>query len=215
MSVLSVVPTTAIRVDVVSPHAVVVAGIRSLVEGDRHGLHISARRREIGVPDVVFYDVIGLHESSGADLDHWVRKTGSVVIALTQELRPDLGAAALERGVDGAVSIGASADDLLDVIVAALDGRLGEMPVVRDAVHATRLGSGARLTLREAETVALIVQGMSNHQIADMCGLSINSVKSYIRNAYRKMCVESRSQAVAWGIQHGFPAVAEKVSEVD
>ena len=30
------------------------------------------------------------------------------------------------------------------------------------------------------------------------------SVKTYIRTAYRKMQVESRSQAVLWGVDHGF-----------
>jgi two-component system, NarL family, response regulator LiaR len=32
----------------------------------------------------------------------------------------------------------------------------------------------------------------------------VNSVKTYIRSAYRKMGVNHRAQAVAWGIQHGF-----------
>ena len=34
--------------------------------------------------------------------------------------------------------------------------------------------------------------------------LSINSVKSYIRSTYRKIGVNSRTQAVLWGIEHGF-----------
>jgi DNA-binding NarL/FixJ family response regulator len=29
-------------------------------------------------------------------------------------------------------------------------------------------------------------------------------VKTYIRTAYRKIGVQRRSQAVAWGMQHGF-----------
>ena len=29
-------------------------------------------------------------------------------------------------------------------------------------------------------------------------------MKSYIRTAYRKMGVSSRSQAVLWGVDHGF-----------
>ena len=45
---------------------------------------------------------------------------------------------------------------------------------------------------------------MSNHEIARQTYLSINSVQSYIRAAYRTMGVTSRSQAVLWGIDHGF-----------
>ena len=39
-------------------------------------------------------------------------------------------------------------------------------------------------------------------------------MKTYIRSAYRKIDVVSRTQAVAWGIQHGFPAAGDKVPEV-
>ena len=51
-----------------------------------------------------------------------------------------------------------------------------------------------------------IVQGKSNREIAETTLLSINSVKKDIRSAYRKMEVRSRSQAVTWGVKHGFPA---------
>jgi DNA-binding CsgD family transcriptional regulator len=36
-----------------------------------------------------------------------------------------------------------------------------------------------------------------------MSYISINTLKSYIRSAYRKMGVERRAQAVRWGIEHG------------
>jgi DNA-binding CsgD family transcriptional regulator len=59
------------------------------------------------------------------------------------------------------------------------------------------------LSVREAEVVALITQGHTNPEIAASLYLSLNSLKSYIRSAYRKMGVERRSQAVRWGIEHG------------
>ena len=34
--------------------------------------------------------------------------------------------------------------------------------------------------------------------------LSANTIKAYIRTTYRKIGVESRTQAVLWGIDHGF-----------
>jgi NarL family two-component system response regulator LiaR len=60
------------------------------------------------------------------------------------------------------------------------------------------------LSSREAQIVALIVRGLSNQEIAEAAFLSINSVKTYIRTAYRKMGVTRRSQAVVWAMQHGF-----------
>ena len=52
--------------------------------------------------------------------------------------------------------------------------------------------------------IALIAQGLSNQEIADRAFLSINSVKTYIRSAYRKIGVERRTQAVLWATQNGF-----------
>src|SRR4029079_2093260 len=68
------------------------------------------------------------------------------------------------------------------------------------------------LTVREAEIIALITQGLSNQEIADRSYLSINSVKTYIRTAYRKIGVERRAQAVLWGIKNGFePDIMRRV----
>ena len=59
------------------------------------------------------------------------------------------------------------------------------------------------LSPREEEILAFIAQGLTNAEIARNLYLSINSVKTYVRTAYRKIGVTRRSQAVAWGIQHG------------
>lgn len=202
-----------VLVGVVSSHEVVVAGIRALV-GELHG---NVRIMAVGdkaKPAVVLYDVIGLREGDGTDLDHWVHEPDVVVIALGRELRPDLGAVALQHGARAAVSLCATVEEILEVIEAAVSGTLDGSRVAREAAHRMQLGVEAGLTLREAQTLGLIVRGLSNHEIAEACGLSINSVKSYIRNAYRKMCVESRSQAVAWGIQHGFAIQANQDAAV-
>jgi DNA-binding NarL/FixJ family response regulator len=57
---------------------------------------------------------------------------------------------------------------------------------------------------REAEILALITQGRSNAEIARITYLSPNTVKTYIRSVYRKIGVTSRTQAVLWGVRHGF-----------
>ncbi len=68
------------------------------------------------------------------------------------------------------------------------------------------LGHDVGLTPREVDVLALITRGLSNQQIAETTYLSINSVKTYIRTAYRRIGVTSRSQAVVWCLQHGFPS---------
>ena len=59
------------------------------------------------------------------------------------------------------------------------------------------------LSARERDVLELIAAGLSNQEIAERLYVSINSVKTYIRAAYRKIGVERRSQAVVWAVQHG------------
>ncbi|GAA1941536.1 helix-turn-helix transcriptional regulator [Nocardioides hwasunensis] len=109
----------------------------------------------------------------------------------------------MARGAVGFVSKWLPARRLLQDLVHIAGGRTVvdawsgqrevEQPVAREW----------HLTHREAEVLALIAAGRSNAQIALHCHLSINSVKSYIRGAYIKIGVGSRSQAVLWAIQHG------------
>ena len=52
--------------------------------------------------------------------------------------------------------------------------------------------------------IALITQGLGNEEIADRMFMSINTVKTYIRTAYRKIGVDSRARAILWGVDNGF-----------
>ena len=65
-------------------------------------------------------------------------------------------------------------------------------------------GRSEGLTDRESEVLALITQGMSNAEVADLTYLSPNTIKTYIRSVYRKIGATSRTQAVLWGVEHGF-----------
>lgn len=53
------------------------------------------------------------------------------------------------------------------------------------------------LTQREFEVIELIYDGRTNHQIAERLLLSGNTVKKHINNAYLKMEVKTRTQALA------------------
>jgi len=157
-------------------------------------------------PDVILYDVYGLHEGEGDDLDSYIKDTHSAVVALARDLRPDLAARAVARGVDACVSMAGDVDEILDVIRSAVAGE-GQPEAVSGADAGTPyavLGQEVGLTPRETEVLRLLTSGLSNQEIADTCFLSINSVKSYIRSAYRRIGATSRSQAVVWCLQHGF-----------
>jgi DNA-binding NarL/FixJ family response regulator len=200
-------------VAVVSPQPVVVEGLVAMLGHHHDRIEVVdgwVTPSDIE-PDVVLYDVLGLVEGDGSDLAQLVKETAAVVFAVGRDLRPDLLSRALAQGADGFFSLGVSEDELLAAVESAMTGWLpGDAapdPVVGsdDSVQrAQRLGTDAGLTPREVVVLSLITQGLSNDAIARREFLSINSVKTYIRSAYRKIGVASRTQAVVWALQHGF-----------
>jgi len=114
---------------------------------------------------------------------------------------------ALDKGASGYLSKTLTAAEL----VAALEAIDGGEQVISPPPPRNRLsvgldwpGRSEGLSERESEILALITQGKSNAEIAQLVFLSINSIKTYIRSTYRKIGAKSRVEAVLWGIDHGF-----------
>ena len=64
---------------------------------------------------------------------------------------------------------------------------------------ATGPGAEHGLTARESEVLALIAQGLSNKEVAERAFVSLNTVKTFIRSAYRKIGVERAQPGRALG----------------
>ena len=73
----------------------------------------------------------------------------------------------------------------------------------QDAPAAAWAATDPQLSAREYEVITLLAQGLSNEQVAAAAHLSVNSVKTYLRMAYRKIGVKTRVQALLWAIDHG------------
>lgn len=93
--------------------------------------------------------------------------------------------------------------DLLGTLERLVDEPVGRSAAT-DGTAPVGVGRDADLSMREADVIALICAGLTNDEIAMRLFLSINSVKTYIRSAYRKMGVSRRSQAILWGHARGF-----------
>ena len=108
----------------------------------------------------------------------------------------------LAMGVADVVSMDVSAEVLLERLERAAAGRrIAPAAVRRHSRDAARLATG--LTEREVAVLELIAAGLSNHQIAAELFVSINTVKTYVRTAYRRIGAKSRSQAVIWALSQG------------
>lgn len=200
-----------IRVAVVNDYEIVVAGVAAMLAP--HHERVNVVELDSGLPvvsdvDVILYDTFGQVQGDGVDLEDLVHGTDARVVIFSWNLQPDLVRKAIDRGAAGYASKGLSADEIVTVLEAVHDG---ETVTPRESAESVDRGAAGEwpgrehgLTAREAEVLALITQGLSNQEIAERTYLSINSVKTYIRTAYRKIGVARRSQAVAWGMRHGF-----------
>lgn len=59
------------------------------------------------------------------------------------------------------------------------------------------------LSVREKEIVRLIVQGMTNQEIAERLLLSLNTIKTHRLRVYQKLGLNSRSELVSYAMQQG------------
>jgi DNA-binding CsgD family transcriptional regulator len=58
-----------------------------------------------------------------------------------------------------------------------------------------------RLTPRESDVIRLISRGCTYVQVADRLGVSLHTVGSHIKNAYRKLGVRSGAAAVMRAVE--------------
>ena len=202
-----------IRLAIVNDYELVVAGVAAMLSADRYRIQVTTldtSADSVAEVDVVLYDTFGPANSSMDRLADLVTRSGVPVVVYSWKLRRDVAQEALGRGAAGYLSKALSGPQIADAVQAVARG---EVVVSPEVVPAQALVGGdwpgrvgADLSAREAEILSMIAAGMSNQEIADRSYLTINSVKSYIRKAYRKIGVERRSQAVRWALENGFAA---------
>lgn len=211
MTVSPPTTTSAITVALVDDYDVVLLGVAQMFQqyADRITIaEIDSNEAVTDTVDIALYDSFAQPESDHDEIAVLINNPRARrVVVYTWNFHPDLIASACEQGVHGYLSKTLPARDL----VAALEAVHAGEVVISDPPQRARSAPGLDwpgrregLTDREAEILALITQGKSNSDVARLTYLSPNTVKSYIRTIYRKIGVASRTQAVLWGVQHGF-----------
>ncbi len=204
-------PAQPIRIALVNDYEVVVFGVAHLLDHYRDRVVVAEIDLTEGVRedvDIALYDNFAQAEADQDDIEALVASPHTRrVVVYTWNFHEDLVRAAMTKGTDGYLSKALPAAELVDALERVHRGEV----VVSDAPNRGRPsigqdwpGRGEGLTERESEVVALITQGRTNSEIGALTYLSVNSIKTHIRSAYRKIGVSSRTQAVLWGIEHGF-----------
>lgn len=197
-----------LRLAIVDDYAVVVAGVASFLEAERIDVvETGASTPVVTDVDVVLFDTFGQIQGEGIDLEDFVRDSDAKVVIYSWNLKHQLIDQALAAGARGYLSKVLAGPEIVRALERVMEGEI----VVLTGDHETSVGGegdwpgrSVGLSSREAEMLALITQGLSNQEVAARAFIGMNSVKSYIRSAYRKIGVTSRTQAVLWAVDNGF-----------
>ena len=202
---------TPITVAIVDDYDVVVKGLANMFDQYRDRVVVTelvSNEPVVDTVDIALYDSFAQPESDEEAISVLVSNPRAHrVVVYTWNFHPDLIQSAREQGAHGYLSKTLPARELVEALEAVHAGEtvISDIPSrARSAVGLDWPGRGEGLSDRESEILALITQGKSNAEVAALTYLSPNTVKSYIRSIYRKIGVGSRTQAVLWGVKHGF-----------
>jgi len=157
-------------------------------------------------PDVILMDLI-MPIMDGVSAIQIIRQQfpSVQVIAVTSFEEADLVKGALQAGAMGYLLKDVSADKLAEAIREAVRGRPILSPeATRLLIEAsTRSGVQHRYQLsdREKDVLRLIVDGLSNAQIAERLVVSPSTVKTHVSTILSKLGANSRAEAVAMALQ--------------
>ncbi len=159
--------------------------------------------------DVVLMD-IGLPGLSGIECAQALRQTApqTQVVMHTVYDEGDFLFEALKAGASGYLLKRTTGVRLLEALREACDGG---MPFTRQMAQQVQdyfrqLGREVneldQLAPREAEALRLLAEGLPYKQIADRMGISLETVRQYIKAIYTKLHVNSRTEAVVKFLRH-------------
>ncbi len=155
--------------------------------------------------EVALVDAFG-HPNAGVERITEVVNLGSIdkVCLYTWRLSPAQAVEAIDRGAAAILSKSAPATDLVRDIERVHSGTrvVNEFPV--HVWTPTWLEtSDTSLTARELELLSFVASGLTNAEISRAMFLAESSVKTYLKRVYRKLGINSRSQAVMRAVELG------------
>ncbi len=172
-------------------------------------------------PDVVIMD-IGLPTIDGIEATKKIKTTNPkirVLMYTSREGDDDI-FDSFQAGADGYITKGATSEQTVSAVIAVSEGAGWLDPAIAKVVltnirrgnetHEKRgeinykLGKNLYgLTEREMEVLALIVDGLTNPQIAEKLVITISTTKTHVHSILQKLYVGTRAKAIAMAMKEG------------
>jgi len=203
-----------IRVLVVDDHPVVRRGLHSMLDGES-GISVvgMASSGEEGLqlaenPDVVLLD-LRMADMGGVEVIQALRaarRESRVLVLTNYQLDEDI-FNAIEAGALGYLLKSASQEEVIEAIRAVSQGKRRIPPAlaVRLAEH---LGRSA-LSGREQEVLELVVDGLTNKEIARALGISDITARNHVISLLSKLNAKDRTEAATIALRRGLVKLKE------
>lgn len=195
-------------------------GIDLIAEAE-DGLTGVQKAKELS-PDVILMD-IGLPNIDGIEATKRIKESNSdsKVLIFTSRDNEDDVFASFKAGADGYIMKGATPEQTTSAIKAVKDGTAWIDPAIARLVLSSiqknddstpaptgeinyQAGKNSYgLTEREMEVLALIVEGLSNPQIADKLVITRATAKAHVHSILQKLYVDDRTKAAIMAMKEG------------
>jgi len=214
-----------IRIFVVDDHIIVREGLKALLnlEAEMEVVYEAASSMEClrmldqCYPDVVLID-LKMPGIGGIEAVRLIKQAHPhiKVILLTNYDDEEYILEAIKAEVDGYVLKDVKRGDLARIIRLVMEGHAFIDPSVTGNVlsHLKKLQPSEKadsrpiLSHRELQILECLVEGKSNREIAEAVHLSLDTVKSHLKNIYQKLGVSKRSQAIKTAIRESLVYLA-------
>ena len=161
-------------------------------------------------PDIILMDIY-MPEKNGIEATREIREKFPeiAIVILTSSESDEHLREAVSLGISGYLLKNLDGEELFELLAGI---ERGEAAMTRAmAARLLKNAADARagtpeddsLTGRELEVLRLVSRGESNQQIADKLVISVNTVKSHLKNILSKLQLENRTQVAAYALERG------------
>lgn len=169
-------------------------------------------------PNVILMDIY-MPEMDGLQAAKEIRHRFPeiAIVMLTSSERDGHLYEAVQIGVAGYLLKSLDADELFSLLSGVVKGEIAMTRVMAGRLLkavATRAADNEKgeqpLTERELFVLRLVANGASNSEIAESLSISINTVKSHLKNILEKLQLQNRTQAATYALKHGLVSPGDR-----